>query len=91
MKVERPWALTIAHGVFAVSVIALLAVAMLTGAVPAMRLALILFVVTAFGGMYLVSFHIRGKGLPNVGVVVHAVLAAAAVAALVLNFGAIKI
>jgi len=91
MKVERPWTLTILHGVFAVSALVFLAVAVLSGAMPTMKLALILFVVTALGGMFLVSFRLRGKDLPTPALVVHAVLAAAAFVALVLNFGAIKL
>jgi len=90
-KVARPWALTIAHGVFAASALVLLAIAVLNGAAPAMTLALILFVIAAFGGMFLVSFHLRGKELPNLALVIHAVVATAAFVALLLKFGTIKI
>lgn len=91
LNIERPWALTILHGVFAVSALVLLGVAVLTGTAPAFKTALILFVVTAFGGTFLFTYRIRGKPPPSLAVILHAVLAAAAVTALVLQFGTIRI
>jgi glucose uptake protein GlcU len=40
--------------------------------------ALVLFVIAALGGLYLVSFHMRQKPLPNAVIVVHGLVAVVA-------------
>jgi hypothetical protein len=71
------------HGVAAASGLVLVAAAFLEGA-QALRLALILLVVAALGGFFLLSFHLRGKPLPSPVVVLHALLAVSGVVALLL-------
>ena len=91
LGVERPWPLAFLHGLFAGASIILLGWVVLSGAMPAMKLALTLFVVTAGGGAFLLSYRLRAKALPTVALIVHALLAAAALTALALNFTAIKL
>jgi hypothetical protein len=66
----------LAHGVFAASGLAVLLVAVLqTGAEGARGAALGLFLVAALGGFALLSFHLRGRALPNGLVAGHGLIA----------------
>ncbi|MCE9598802.1 MAG: hypothetical protein K8S54_12615 [Spirochaetia bacterium] len=42
------------------------------------RISLVLFIVAALGGFVLFSFHLRGKPLPSLVVVIHALVAVSA-------------
>lgn len=67
------------HGVFAASGLLLLLFAVIragTGGYAA--IALCLFLLAALGGFTLLSFHLRGKKLPNVLVAGHGLLAVSA-------------
>ena len=71
-------ALPLLHGLFAASGLVVLLLAVIRigqGGTPA--IALCLFLVAALGGFTLLSFHLRGRPLPNGLVVGHAVLAVA--------------
>jgi len=71
------------HGIFAASgLVTLLLGVLQAGAAGGSRAALGLFLVAALGGFALLSFHLRGRKLPNVLVVGHALLAVAAFAIL---------
>lgn len=67
------------HGVFAASGLLVLLLAVVrAGTVGAGRTALGLFLLAALGGFALLSFHLRGRKLPNVLVAGHALLAVCA-------------
>jgi hypothetical protein len=71
-------AVALLHGLFAASglVVLLLGVMQLgMGGKPAIALGL--FLIAALGGFTLLSFHLRGRALPNGLVIGHAVLAVA--------------
>jgi hypothetical protein len=73
------------HGIFAASGLVTLLLAVLqAGATGGSRTALGLFLVAALGGFGLLSFHLRGRKLPNALVAGHALLAVAAFAILCL-------
>lgn len=78
-----PMPVTVLHGLLAATGLVLLIVAYVQGA-GNLGLALLLLVLAALGGFFLVSFHLRGKRAPSPGVVAHAVLAVAGVVALLL-------
>jgi glucose uptake protein GlcU len=72
------WA-AVLHGLLAVSgAVVLLLGVMSTGFGTVHSWALVLFVVAALGGLYLVSFHIRRQPLPGAVVVIHGMVAAVA-------------
>ncbi len=74
-----PIAAAVLHGLLAVTgVVLLLLGVMQIGFGTVHSWALGLFVVAALGGLYLVSFHIRGKPLPSPVVVIHGMVAAIA-------------
>jgi len=74
-----PFALALLHGVFAATaLIVLLWTVLRTHAGGLFAWALGIFVVAAFAGFFLFSYHIRGKSLPAPGVLVHASLAVTA-------------
>lgn len=67
------------HGLASATALLMLAwVVAFSGRVSLIAWAFALFVVSALGGFYLVSFHLRKRRLPGAGVVVHALLAVAA-------------
>ncbi|HKE93624.1 MAG TPA: hypothetical protein VKB34_04895 [Povalibacter sp.] len=77
-KTPPPLALAVLHGILAACglVILLLAV-MKIGMGGAPGIALGLFLVAALGGFTLLSFHLRGRALPNGLVIGHGLLAVA--------------
>jgi hypothetical protein len=91
MREPRPWALTITHGLLAASALALLGGAVVVTRLSALKLSLILFVVAASGGLFLLSYRIRSKPLPTPALLAHVLAAVAGFVALVLTFGAIKL
>lgn len=67
------------HGLFAASGLLMLLLAVVrasTGGLPAIALGV--FLLAALGGFTLLSFHLRGRKLPNVLVVGHGLLAVSA-------------
>ena len=71
-------AVALLHGLFAASgLVVLLLGVMQVGMSGKPAIALCLFLVAALGGFTLLSFHLRGRALPNGLVVGHAVLAVA--------------
>lgn len=82
---HRPWPLTVLHGLLAATALVLLLVEVLGGASGGMlTTALVLFVLAALGGFTLLSFRLRGRSLPNAGVVGHALFAVVAFVLLLL-------
>lgn len=81
-----PIPVAVLHGLLAATGLVLLIVAYLQAgeAAGTLGLALLLLVLAALGGFFLISFHLRGKRLPSAGVVAHAILAVAGVITLVL-------
>jgi hypothetical protein len=73
------WA-AVLHGVLAVTgaVVLLLGVMQVGLGATVHTWALALFLIAALGGLYLVSFHIRGKPLPGGVIVIHGMIAAIA-------------
>lgn len=81
-----PMALAAAHGVAAALGLLLVARVWLDGDATAPVLAgLAVLVVAALGGFYLLSIHLRDKAHPKAVVALHAVLAVAGVAILLLG------
>jgi len=71
--------LAAAHGVFAAAgLVVLLLAVMKIGTGGGAGIALGLFVLAALGGFTLLSFHLRGRALPNALVAAHGLLAVAA-------------
>lgn len=78
-RTPPPVGAAILHGLLAVSgVVLLLLGVMQTGFGTVHSWALLLFAVAALGGLYLVSFHMRGRPLPSAVVVIHGMVAAIA-------------
>lgn len=76
-------AIAILHGLANGTGLILLIIAAATRVIPdAATTALVLFIITASGGLYLASFHLRGKPHPRWLVLGHALIAAASVIAL---------
>ncbi|MDB5104336.1 MAG: hypothetical protein JWP91_2025 [Fibrobacteres bacterium] len=76
---DRPWILSILHGLLAASGLVILLVAVKAGGTPEhAKLALILFIVAALGGFLLFAFHLQKKKLPSAVVVIHAGVAVSA-------------
>lgn len=74
----RP-ALAVFHGLFAASgLVVLLLAVMKAGMGGSSGIALGLFVLAALGGFTLLSFHLRGRALPNGLVIGHGLLAVVA-------------
>lgn len=66
------------HGVFAASgLVTLLLTVLKAGGKGPAQAALGVLLLAAIGGFYLLSFHLRGRPLPMIGVVGHAVIAVA--------------
>lgn len=77
-RTPPPVALAVLHGIFAASGLVALFLLMLKAGLsgtPAIALGLLL--VAALGGFGLLSFHIRGRALPNGLLIGHALLAVA--------------
>lgn len=78
-RTPPPAGAAVLHGLLAVcGVVLLLLGVMQIGFGTVHTWALVLFVVAALGGLYLVSFHLRGRPLPNAVVVIHGIVAAVA-------------
>jgi hypothetical protein len=68
--------LAILHGVAAASGLVVFLLALLkTGVHGPAGLSLLLFLIAALGGFFLLSFHLRGRALPNGVVIVHGLVA----------------
>lgn len=71
-----PRALTVLHGLFAATGLVLLIVAVVgNGGSGLATASLVVFLVAALGGFYLVSHSLRSKPLPSPVVVIHALAA----------------
>jgi hypothetical protein len=70
------WA-ALLHGVLAVIAVVMLLLGVMQVGLGATvhTWALVLFVVAALGGLYLVSFHMRGRPLPGGVIVIHGMVA----------------
>lgn len=78
-----PLPVSLLHGLFAATGLVLLAVVYFRGgASDLLALALLILVVTALGGFFLVSSRFRAEPRPNAVVVIHALAAVAGVATL---------
>src|SRR5947207_5528803 len=74
-----PMGLALLHGLFAASgLVALAIVAVAPGAAQWARISLGIFVVAALGGLLLLSFHLRRRGLPLPIIGIHGFIAALA-------------
>jgi len=74
-----PLGLALVHGAFAAAgLVALILVVTGEGAPSMAKTALIIFLVAALGGFYLISQHLSGKPLPVPVVLVHAAVAVVA-------------
>jgi predicted membrane metal-binding protein len=74
------------HGAIAAAgLVALLIFVLANGAVHNAGIALVLFAVAALGGFFLFSFHLRNKPLPIPVMAVHALVAVAGFALLLLG------
>lgn len=85
---ELPMPLALVHGGVAAAALVTLLVSVVRSPEPTAGLApvaLVLFVVAALGGFALFSFHLRKKPLPIPLVLVHAVVAVAGYACLLLG------
>jgi len=72
------WLATL-HGLAAgAALLILLWVVAFSGGVGLIAWAFVLFAVSALGGFYLVSFHLRNRRVPGAGVVAHALAAVVA-------------
>jgi hypothetical protein len=74
-----PGALAALHGILAATGLGLLLwFAVTTGAQGRLMLVLVLFVLAALGGFFLVSYHVRNARLPSPVVIIHALVAVVA-------------
>lgn len=79
-----PWWLAAAHGVLVATGLVLLIIALVLGSAATLyNISLVLLVIAALGGFYLLSFHLRKENHPRAIVVVHALLAVAGVVLLI--------
>jgi hypothetical protein len=70
---DRPWTLSILHGLLGATGLVLLLIPVLGGAAPALgKAALGLFLAAALGGFLLFAFHLQKKRLPSPVVIIHA-------------------
>lgn len=82
-KKNLPLPLALLHGLLGAAGLVVLLLAILHGGTPAKATyAILLFLVAALGGFYLFSFHLRKKALPSTVVVIHALVAVAGFACL---------
>jgi hypothetical protein len=79
-----PVAAAVLHGLLAVSGVVLVLLGVMQGASKMHTWALVLFVVAALGGLYLVSHHIRKRPLPGGVIAIHGIVAATGFVLLVL-------
>jgi hypothetical protein len=85
---ELPMGLALAHGAAAAAGLVVLLLGVISGSAGThARTPLVLFVIAALGGFLLFSFHLRKKDLPIPVVLIHAVVAVAAFALLLLGIG----
>jgi hypothetical protein len=77
---NRPWFLSIVHGLVAATALVILLAAVLQGgaASPKLYWSLGLFAAAALGGFLLFSMHLRGKPLASPVVLIHGGVAVAA-------------
>lgn len=81
-----PWAASIMHGLFGASGLALLIFAIANGAPNRVFYALVILLIAALGGFFLVSFHLRGKPHPKLFAIIHPAIAIIGVLTLVSLF-----
>lgn len=75
--------LTVGHGVLVATGLVLLIISFLLGSLLAVqKIGLLLLVIAALGGFFLLSFHMRKQNHPRAIIVVHALLAVVGVALL---------
>lgn len=82
---KPPLPLAVFHGLLAVTGLSLFVLSAMPFASSLARAGLALFCVAAFGGLILLSFHLRGRRLPTPLIVVHGLLAATGFAILVVH------
>jgi hypothetical protein len=82
-----PAPLAVIHGLAAATGLVLVLLAYLAAPPGSnvLGLALLLLVVAALGGFFLVSFHLRGRRAPSPAVVIHALVAVAGVVTLLVT------
>ena len=74
-----PAFLAVVHGLFAAAgLVALLMAVFAPGVAASFKIALVLFVVAALGGFWLVSYHLKRQALPIGLMVIHALVAVVA-------------
>jgi glucose uptake protein GlcU len=74
-----PAFLAVVHGLFAAAgLVALLMAVFAPGVATSFKIALVLFVVAALGGFWLVSYHFKRQALPIPLMVIHALVAVVA-------------
>lgn len=79
-----PGVLAAGHGLLVVAGLVLLILTVLAGAVPAsLTAAVVVFILAALGGLYLLSFHLKKQRHPRGVIVAHASLAVAGVVLLI--------
>ncbi len=75
-KQSLPVSVAVLHGLFGASGLVLLLVGVLTGSGgDKARIALIVLLIAALGGFYLLSFHVRKQTHPRAVIVIHALVA----------------
>ncbi len=83
-KGVRRWGpLALGHGVLAATALVLALLVSIATGVPAVKYGVAVLVLAALGGLFLLSYHLRGKPHPWVAVALHALLAIAGVGCLV--------
>lgn len=78
---KRPGSLALGHGTLAATGLVLLIIAAVTGSPAPLTWPLVLFIVAALGGFYLLSFRLRSpdeERLPSAVVVIHGLIAVTA-------------
>lgn len=70
-----PWGASLLHGLFGASGLVLLILAVMHGAPNRVFYALVVLLVAALGGFFLVSFHLRGKPHPKIVAIIHPAVA----------------
>lgn len=82
-----PTAIAVAHGLLAATALGLLAWTWLQSTQETVvTIGLVVLLIAALGGFFLLSFHVRGRPHPKPVVVIHALAAVIGVGALLLAF-----
>src|SRR5450631_361978 len=80
----KPWVpLAVGHGVLAATALVLALLVAISTGVAAIKYGVAVLFLTALGGFFLLSFHLRGKPHPWVVVVLHGLLGVGGVGCLV--------